>query len=190
MSALEPYLRCSQWGLQFHCRVIFSSVLRSKGSIDVGLSRLCEDELLILFKLLDTIVHSSERSASIESCKFSAIELLTCVNLLLINSDNLVAFATNTGFISLLPDFLASSDSEEQKVTLEILWKLLLGPLDTKEVLSNHYSVISDAVSKFDDNSELFMLSRSVSLILLLPLALQQVLFTCTFIHNFHFAQL
>ena len=165
LSALEPYLKCSQWGLQFHCRVILSSVLRSKGSIDVGLSRLCEDELLILFKLLDTIAHSSERIASIESCKFSAVELLTCVNFLLVNPDNLLVFATNADFISFLPDLLASSAAEEQKVTLEILWKLLLGPLDAKEVLSNHYSVISDAVLKFDDDSDLCKLSRFVSFV-------------------------
>jgi len=169
LSALETYLSCSQWGLQFHCRVILSSVFQSKGNVDVGLARLCEDELMILFKLLDTIVHSSERSASIESCKFSAIELLTCVNLLLVNPDNLVAFATSDNFISLLPDCLVSSNTEEQTCTLEILWKLLLGSLDAKEVLRDRYSVISDTVLKFakaDDDSDLCTLSKFLSFVI------------------------
>ena len=165
LSALEPFLGCSRWELQFHCRVILSSVIQSKGKIEVVLAKLSEDELKTLFKLLDTIAHSSERSASIENCKFSVSELLACVNLLLVNPDNLLAFAANIDFISLLPGFLASSDAVEQKVTLEILWKVLLGPLDVKEVLDNYYSVISDAVLKLvkaDDSSDLFMLSKCV----------------------------
>ena len=159
LSALEPFLGCSEWELQFHCKVILSSVIQFKGNIEVGLVQLSKDELKTLFKLLDTISHSSERSASIQNCKFSAAELLSFVNFLLINPDNLITFAANTDFISLLPGFLISSDEEELIILLKIFWKLLLGPLDSKEVLGNH-SVIKDAVMEFvkaDDDSDLTM---------------------------------
>ena len=167
LSALEPFLRCSEWELQFHCKVILSSVIQSKGNIEVGLVQLSKDELKTLFKLLDTVSHSLERSASIQNCTFSAAELLSCVNFLLINSDNLIAFAANTDFISLLPGFFTSSDEEELIILLKILWKLLLGPLDSKEVLGNHHSVIKDAVMEFvkaDDDSDVTMLSKSILL--------------------------
>lgn len=152
MSALVPFLACTQWELQFHCRVILSSVVQAGGDIDVGLTKLSEEELKTLFQLLEAVAHSAKQSVSIENCCFTAAELLQCVNLLLVNDDNVSAFRNNTTFKSALICFLTSA-ADVTEVTLKVLWKLLLGSPNSQDILGDQQLVIFDRVSELSSKS-------------------------------------
>ena len=145
MSALVPFLACTQWELQFHCRVILCSVVQAGGDIDVGLTKLSEEEIKTLFQLLETVAHSADQSVSIQNCSFTAVELLSCVKLLLVNDDNVSAFRNNTTFKSTILCFLTSAE-DTIEITLQILWKLLLP--DLQDILGDYRSSIVDRVSE------------------------------------------
>ena len=149
LSALVPFLACGQWELQFHSRVILCSVAQAGGDIDVELTKLSEEELKFLFQLLETVVNSPEQSVSIQNCSFTAVELLSSVNLLLVNADNLSAFRNSSNFISTIPRFLKST-TDIIEITLQILWKLLLP--DAQDILGDHQSSIVDRISEFSKN--------------------------------------
>ena len=166
MSALVPFLACSQWELQFHSRVILCSVVHARGHVDAELTKLSEEELKTLFYLLETVASSAEQTVSIHNCYFTAVELLSIVNLLLVNDDNVSAFRNNTTLMSTLLCFLTSA-ADIVEITLQILWKLLLP--NSHDILGDYRSSIVDRVtelSKVGDDSLVHVLSECVLYIL------------------------
>ena len=162
-SALVPFLACAQWGLQFHSRVILCSVLKAGGDINAELTKLSEEELKTLFQLLETVASSAKQTVSIHNCCFTVVELLSCVNLLLVNDDNVSAFRSNATLMSTLLCFL-TSDADIVETTLQIIWKLVL-----QESQGDHRSLIFDRVSelsKAGDNSLIHVLSECVLYVL------------------------
>lgn len=149
LPALVLFLACGQWELQFRSRVILCSVIQTGGDIDVELTKLSEEELKNLCEVLETVVNSAEQSVSIQNCSFTAVELLSSVNLLLVNDNNLSTFRNNSNFISMIPHFLKST-ADIIEITLQILWKLLLP--DTQDILGDHQSSIVDRISEFSKN--------------------------------------
>ena len=166
LSALVPFLGCPQWELQFHSRVILCSVVQAGGDLDAGLTKLSEEELKTLFQLLGMAAHSKERTVSIHNCCFTIVELLSCVNHLLINDDNVSEFRSNTTLVSVLLCFLSSA-TDILEITLQILWKLLLP--DSQGILGDQQSSVIDRIlriSKVNDNSMLHVLSECVLYVL------------------------
>ena len=146
--------------------MILCSVVQAGGDIDAELTKLSEEELKILFLLLETVAHSAEQFVSIENYSFTAIELLSCVNLLLVSDDNLSAFRNSNNFISTIPCFLTST-TDIIEITLQILWKLLLP--DSQDILGDHRSSIADRISEFSkiyNDSMVPLLSECVIYIL------------------------
>jgi len=168
MSALVPFLACAQWGLQFHCRVVLCSVVKAGGDVDVGLTKLSEKEMETLFQLLETVAHSANQSVSIEKFYFTASELLSCVNLLLVNDDNVSAFRNNTTILSTFVHFLTFA-TDTVEITLQVLWKLLLGLSGQQNILGGHQSTIVDRLTELAeacDDSMVHVLSECVLYIL------------------------
>ena len=159
MSALVPFLACAQWDLQFHSRVILCSVVNAGDHVDAGLTKLSEEELKSLFQLLETVACSAEQTVSIHNYCFTAVELLSCVNLLLVNDDNVSAFRNNKTLISTLLCFLTSA-TDIVEITLQIIWKLVL-----QDSQGDHRSLVVDRVSelsKVGDDSLVHVLSECV----------------------------
>ena len=126
--------------------MILCSVVKAGGDIDAKPTKLCEEELKLLSQLLETVAHSAEQFVSIEKYSFTAVELLSCVNLLLVSDDNLSAFRNSNKFISTIPCFLISATNIIE-ITLQILWKLLLP--DSQDILGDHQSSIFDRISEY-----------------------------------------
>ena len=146
--------------------MILCSVVKAGGDIDAKLTKLSEEELKILSQLLETVAHSAEHFVSIENYSFTAIELLSCVNLLSVSDDNLSAFRNSNKFISTIPCFLTSA-TDIIEITLQILWKLLLP--DSQDILGDHRSSIVDRISGFSkiyNDSMVPLLSECVLYIL------------------------
>ena len=119
-----------------------------------------------MFQLLETVTHSADQSASIQNCSFTAVELLSCVKLLLVNDDNVSAFRNNATFKSTILCFLTSA-KDTIVITLQILWKLLLP--DLQDILGNYRSSIVDRVSellKVTNESSVHVLSECVLYVL------------------------
>ena len=141
-------------------------MVKAGGDVDAGLTKLSEEELKTLFQLLETVASSAEQTVSIHNCCFTAVELLSCVNLLLVNDDNVSAFRNNTTLMSTLLCFLTSA-VDIVEITLQIIWKLVLP--DSQDILDDHRSSVVDRILKLPkvgDNSLVHVLSECVLYVL------------------------